>query len=145
MDALRILSPIHRATRQIGMYLEGEIKPMGVSIVEGHILSYLLSYSPCSIRELNRVFGYKPSTLTSILDRLVERDLITRRVNPGDRRSWIVILQTGGKGLALKLRKLLDSFESEVLKNLDRNDIESFNNVMEAIAKVTEVKVRNKS
>ena len=79
MEPLRLLSPIHKATRQIHLHLEPEFRRLGVSTVEGHLLSYLLGYGPCPITELNRVFGFKRSTATSILDRLETRGLVMRK------------------------------------------------------------------
>ena len=93
--ALKFLSPIHKSTRQIELYLEGRMAELGVSNPEGHLLSYLASYAPCPVGDLRRVFGYKGSTLTSMLDRLERRGLITRGAHPGDRRSFLVELSEG--------------------------------------------------
>ena len=68
--ALEFLSPLHKASRQISMYLEANTKELGVSPLEGHILTYLRKYAPAPINELVRVFGIKQSTFTSLLDRL---------------------------------------------------------------------------
>src|SRR5436309_159881 len=65
---LRYLSPIHKATRQIGLFLEPRCAALGVSPAEGHLLSYLRSYAPCPIGEVVRVFGIRPSTMTSMLE-----------------------------------------------------------------------------
>jgi len=145
MDALKILSPIHKATRQIGLHLEQKTRPLGVSNIEGHLLTYLLSYAPCPIAELNRVFGLKRSTLTSILDRLEERGLILREVNPGDRRSWLVSIRPEGGEIACKLRKILEEFEAEIISRLKQDDLRCFNRVMETVAGVTAVELRTRS
>ena len=144
MEPLRILSPIHKATRQMEIYLEQKIKPLGVSTAEGHILTYLLSYAPCSIGQLVRVFGFKRSTLTSILDRLEKRGLIRRQLHPKDRRSWIVAIQPKGRKIAGKLRKIVEEFEAEISSNLDPGDIERFSHIMEAIGKVSAIQFRKK-
>lgn len=144
MDALKILSPIHKATRQIGLHLERATRRLGVSNIEGHLLTYLLSYAPCPIAELNRVFGIKRSTLTSILDRLEERRLISRTVNPADRRSWLVHIQPAGAEIAGRLRKTLEEFEAEIIGLLGQEDLRSFNRVMETIARVTAVELRSR-
>ncbi|OGF98966.1 MAG: hypothetical protein A3F83_13085 [Candidatus Glassbacteria bacterium RIFCSPLOWO2_12_FULL_58_11] len=145
MDALKILSPIHKATRQIGLHLEQKTRRLGVSNIEGHLLTYLLSYAPCPIAELNRVFGLKRSTLTSILDRLEERRLISRTVNPADRRSWLVQIQPAGADIARRLRSVLEEFEAEIIGLLGQEDLRSFNRVMETIARVTAVELRDRS
>src|SRR3954447_24922878 len=97
---LRLLSPIHRASRQVGLYLESRCSELGVSTPEGHLLSYLASYSPCPVGEIGRVFNLKGSTLTSMLDRLEERGLVERRPNRDDRRSFLVDLAKPGERIA---------------------------------------------
>ncbi len=141
---LQFLSPIHKASRQIGIYLEKATAELGVSPGEGHLLSYLRSYAPCPVSELERVFGHKPSTLTSILDRLAERELLTRQINPNDRRSFTIELTPEGRRLAGKLQKILEVFEEQLKDRLTERQVSGFRAVMEAIADVTEVKVRER-
>src|SRR5262245_2561081 len=94
---LRLLSPIHRASRRIGMYLEGRCEQLGCSTPEGHLITYLSSYSPTPVGDLGRIFGLKGSTLTSMLDRLEEKQLLVRRDNPDDRRSYLLELTHEGE------------------------------------------------
>ncbi len=68
--ALDFLSPLHKASRQLSVYLESQTRDLGVSPSEGHVLTYLRRYAPAPIGELVRVFGIKQSTFTSLLDRL---------------------------------------------------------------------------
>ena len=69
-EPLRIVSPVHKAKRQFEEYMLAASRALGVEPHEGHLLSYTTLYGPCKTSELARVFGYKPSTLTGILDRL---------------------------------------------------------------------------
>ncbi|MCI0411754.1 MarR family transcriptional regulator [bacterium] len=140
----QFLSPLHKASRQVTIYLERETEKLGVSPVEGHLLSYLKSYAPCPVSEIERVFGHKPSTLTSILDRLAERDLITRQINPSDRRSFTVELTSEGRKLAGKLQKMLEAFEQRIRDGVNNRQMAGFRAVMEAIALVTDVNLRQK-
>ena len=141
---LQFLSPIHKASRQITIYLERATIELGVSPGEGHLLSYLRSYAPCPVSELERVFGHKRSTLTSMLDRLAERDLLTRQINSSDRRSFTIELTPDGRKLAGKLRKVLEAFEQEVKDQVNDKQMAGFRSVMQAIADVTNVKVRER-
>ncbi|MCM3871905.1 MAG: MarR family transcriptional regulator [Pyrinomonadaceae bacterium] len=141
---LQFLSPIHKASRQISIYLERATIELGVSPAEGHLLSYLKTYAPCPLSELERVFGHKRSTLTSMLDRLSDRALLTRHVNPEDRRSFTLELTPDGRKLAGKLQKLLEAFELSVEERINDKQLAGFRAVMEAIADVTDVKVRER-
>jgi DNA-binding MarR family transcriptional regulator len=141
---LQFLSPIHKASRQISIYLERATIELGVSPAEGHLLSYLRTYAPCPLSELERVFGHKRSTLTSMLDRLSDRGLLTRHVNPDDRRSFTIELTPDGRKLAGKLQKLLEGFEQSLKERISDKQMAGFHAVMEAIADVTDVRVRER-
>jgi MarR family transcriptional regulator, organic hydroperoxide resistance regulator len=140
----QFLSPIHKASRQVTVYLARATAELEVSPAEGHLLSYLKSYAPCPVSELERVFGYKPSTLTSILDRLAERNLLTRQINASDRRSFTIELTSEGRKLAGKIQKMLETFEQRLQDRVNDREMSGFRAVMEAIAEVTEVNLREK-
>lgn len=77
--------------------------------------------SPYLVRRLNML----PSTLTRIVDRLVERDLVRRRVDSKDRR--VVFLEATPEGT--KLVKTLTASTmpeplSEALQNLSPDELE---------------------
>ena len=140
--ALRFLSPIHKATRQLELYLEERMARIGVSNPEGHLLSYLGSYAPCPVGDLRRVFGYKGSTLTSMLDRLERRGLISRSVHPEDRRSFLVELSPAGRETAREVTRTVVDLEDALKDRLDNDDLEGFDRVMNAIAEQTRVELR---
>lgn len=141
---LDFLSPLHKASRQISVYLETHTRELGVSPIEGHFLSYLRSYSPAPIGELVRVFGIKQSTFTSLLDRLEKAGLIRREMNPGDRRSFLIHITDAGRELAERLNHLLESFEAEVREKLTSGDMEGFRAVMAAVEETTRVRLRDR-
>src|SRR5207248_381187 len=93
---LRFVSPIHRATHRIGLYL-ADLREYGLSQGEAHILAHLATSGPTSIAELHRGLAHKRSTLTSILDRLEARGFVTRQVAAIDRRTFIVTPTARGR------------------------------------------------
>ena len=139
---LTFLSPIHKASRQVAVYFEGQMEDLDVSPLEGHVLSYLRSYAPCPISELGRVFGLKGSTLTSMLDRLADREVIGREINPDDRRSFVIKLTREGRRLADRIQKIVEQLEQLLGRVVGANDVKGFKAVMAAIDKVTQVKLR---
>ena len=141
---LEFLSPLHKASRQISVYLEAHTRELGVSPGEGHFLSYLRSYSPAPVGELVRVFGIKQSTFTSMLDRLEKAGLIRREMNPGDRRSFLIHITGAGRELAERLNRLLETFEAEIREQLSPRDLEGFRAVMAAVEEVTRVHLRER-
>lgn len=139
---LMFLSPIHKATRQIGIHLAEAMHGLGVSNQEGHLLSYAHSYAPCAISEIQRVFGWKRSTLTSMLDRLERRALIVREVHPEDRRSFLVRLTPEGAELAERVRQRVLELEERIRNAITEDELRGFRGVMDAIGTVTTVEVK---
>src|ERR1041384_7098325 len=96
---LRFIHPVQRATHRIGFYL-GELREQQLTQGEAHILAFLAQSTPATLADLHRGLAHKRSTLTSILDRLADRQLITRRAGENDRRTFVVDLTSKGRKLA---------------------------------------------
>src|SRR4028118_770281 len=110
---LEFLSPLHKASRQISVYLESRTREVGLSPLEGHVLTYLRSYAPTAIGELVQVFGIKQSTFTSLLDRLEKAGYVRREINPEDRRSFLIHIRDEGRELAVRLNQCLEALGEE--------------------------------
>jgi DNA-binding MarR family transcriptional regulator len=139
--ALLYLSPIHKATRQVSMYVEEACSEVGLSATEGHVLSYLRSYSPAPVSEFHRVFGLKRSTLTGVLDRLEQRGLLEREPSTRDRRAIMVRLTERGRGHADRVQQVLEALEAAISARVGSADLRGFLAVMSALAAATGVEV----
>jgi len=128
---LRIIPKIERATHQIALYLS-RLPGLNVSQAEAHVLVYLVSHGPSTVAQIHEEFGHRRSTLTSILDRLVSRQLITRTVSEADRRSFLVRLTPAGHRTACKLLDYLELVERDWSHRVSRNDMKGFLTVIEA-------------
>ena len=142
--ALEFLSPLHKASRQISMYLEANTRELGVSPLEGHILTYLRKYSPAPIGELVRVFGVKQSTLTSLLDRLERAGLARREINRDDRRSFLIHITGEGRELTGRLNRLLEALEGDIRGRVSPRNVKGFHAVMGAVEDITRVRLRER-
>jgi len=142
--ALDFLSPLHKASRQISVYLEARTRELGVSPLEGHVLTYLRSYAPASIRDLVRVFGIKQSTFTSLLYRLERAGYARRTINPDDRRSLLVHITDKGSDLASRITRLLRTLEDDIRERVEGRDVKGFQAVMQAVEEITHVRLRDR-
>ncbi len=141
-EPLRIVSPVHKATRQLGVYMTEASHALGVEPNEGHLLSYTLLYGPCPVSELSRVFGYPPSTLTGMLDRLEAAELLVREPNAADRRSFLVRVTPDGGEIARELRGLLERLEADIVRRVGEEGMTGFQSVMDALGDITGVTIR---
>ena len=129
---LHLVHPIHRATHRIGLYLDDLGEP-GLTQGEAHILASLAHSAPATVADLHRGLAHKRSTLTSILDRLVDRGLITRQVGKADRRTFVIMPTAKGQKLAQRVSRHLSKLEQTVVRRVQAADIKGFNKVVEAL------------
>jgi DNA-binding MarR family transcriptional regulator len=129
---LRLVHPVHRATHRIGLYLD-DLRERGLTQAEAHILALLAHSHRANVAELHRGLAHKRSTLTSILDRLAARGLITRAVGETDRRTFVVKLTARGRRLAQRVQRHLFALERAVIRRVRAVDMKGFNNVVAAL------------
>jgi DNA-binding MarR family transcriptional regulator len=129
---LRLVHPVHRATHRIGLYLD-DLRERGLTQGEAHILGLLAHSGPANVAELHRGLAHKRSTLTSILDRLARRGLITRAVGETDRRTFVVRPTAKGRKLAQRVQRHLSALERAVARRVNAADIRAFKKVVAAL------------
>ena len=127
---LRLIPAIHRATHRIGLHVE-ELDDPAVTQGEAHVLAHLAAAGDATIGQVHRAFGHKRSTLTSILDRLERRNLITRTSDQRDRRTFVIALTRQGRVAAARVREHLQAYEARALHGLPPGDVRTFLRVLE--------------
>ena len=141
--ALRLIAHLHKATHQVGLYIDRELSEIAISQAEAHVLSHLSEGGPCSIADVHHSFGHRRSTLTSILNRLEDRGLIAREIHPDDRRSYLLRLTRDGRPVASKARRILEQLEAAALSRVSESQVASFTAVIEAIQETAEEEERD--
>ncbi|MGD0298403.1 MAG: MarR family transcriptional regulator [Bryobacteraceae bacterium] len=125
---LELIFSIHRATHRIGLYIQQHAPDL--TQAEAHILCHLHESGDSTVSSLHRAFAHKRSTLTSVLDRLDARGLVTRESSQKDRRSFVIKLTGSGKKKAASIHRQLESLEAQVLRANDRRAVQLFGQVI---------------
>ena len=128
---LELVFGIHRATHQIGLYIQRHAAGLGQA--EAHILCHLDEAGDSPLADVHRAFAHKRSTLTGVLDRMEEAGLIRREPGSEDRRSYIIRLTPAGKKKASRVHKLLESLEALALPAAGRGGLASFHKLIGAL------------
>ncbi len=105
-------------------YTKGTLRENNLTMPRFLVLWYITKYQPVNMSFLHDKMHMANSTLTVIVDKLVDDELVKRYRNPKDRR--IVLLELTEKG-DKKLCKMLDirqNFLEKALVNLNDNDKE---------------------
>jgi DNA-binding MarR family transcriptional regulator len=124
---------LERATHHVGAYLSDELRELGITQAEAHVLALLAAEGPLPVHSLVAAFGHRPSTLTSVLSRLERHGLVERRINPDDRRSFVIILTAAGTVAADRVTEAVATFEAAVSNGLTPASIEGFYATADAI------------
>ncbi|KAF5409107.1 MAG: MarR family protein [Candidatus Udaeobacter sp.] len=141
---LRLVHPVHRATHRIGLYLD-DLRQRGLTQAEAHVLGLLAHSGRANVAELHRGLAHKRSTLTSILDRLARRGLITRTVGATDRRTFVVRLTAKGRKLAKRVQRHLSALERAVVRRVSAANIRGFNKVVATLEQEAHQRVGSRS
>jgi MarR family transcriptional regulator, organic hydroperoxide resistance regulator len=131
-----LLHTLERADQAVSRLLARKLSDLDLTAAEGHVIFHIVEIGPeqlAGIADLNRALGMRPSTLTAVLDRLERRGLIQRRVNPGDRRSSLLVPTRAGLEAAREVAAVFDVIEARALAEITADDLLGFESVMAAI------------
>jgi MarR family transcriptional regulator, transcriptional regulator for hemolysin len=108
---------------------------LGVTRAQWKVL-FRLSRSP-GLRqvELADLLDVEPITLSRIVDRLAEVDLIQRLADPNDRRAWRLHLTPKAQPLIAKLKTLADGLFAEAIEGIDMDGLKAMRANLAAIRK----------
>ena len=81
--------------------------------------------------------GTRPTTLTSVLDRLERRGHITRGGRPGDRRAVLVQLTPSGRQAAATIRQAINGLEHRALGALPAEAVAGLHAALQALTEAT--------
>ncbi|MET1037947.1 MAG: MarR family transcriptional regulator [Aeromicrobium sp.] len=86
--------------------LEHVLDDEQITFEHWQVLAALLEQPGLRMTDLAEAAVLPAATLTRHVDRLVERALVIRRIDPGDKRRAVVALSTRGERLATRLREI---------------------------------------
>jgi MarR family transcriptional regulator, organic hydroperoxide resistance regulator len=95
-----VVLALHRATHATLQVLATRLTELDLPASEINVLANLAGRDPLTVGALAAATATRPTTLTSVLDRLVRRGHVVREVDPADRRSFLVSLTPAGQQAA---------------------------------------------
>lgn len=112
------LLALQRATHATLRVLETELAALGLTPSEINALANLADGRSRTVSELGAMTGSRPTTLTSVLDRLERRGHVTRGIDPADRRAVRIELTASGRQVAATIRAAITQLEQRALAGL---------------------------
>lgn len=102
---------------------------------QGHLLSLIEQNKGLSQQELASILMIKPSSLTVMLKRMENKELIKREVDSTDARILRVYNTNKGTKILLKVKSLFEQLELETYKELSEDEKEIFQKLAKTIKK----------
>lgn len=124
-------------THATGQVLAAELSILGLTASEINALANLADGRRRTVSELAAAAGTRPTTLTSVLDRLERRGHISRRPAPGDRRAVLIELTSSGRLAAATIRRAVTDLERRALGSLPAGAIAGLRAALQALTEVS--------
>jgi len=143
--------PISDLTDHLGYWLRyvsnhvshafaAKVESKGVSVAEWVLLRTLYSAEALSPSQLAGELGMTKGAITKIVDRLVDRRLVSRRANPSDGRGQSVLLTASGGRLVPELAALADQNDQEHFAMLSASDRKALRRLLQQL--VTDARMK---
>jgi MarR family transcriptional regulator, organic hydroperoxide resistance regulator len=134
--ATGVILALHRATHATLHALAARLAGLDLPAPDMNALANLADGGRRTVGELARATATKPTTLTSVLDRLARRGLIVRELDPGDRRSFLISLTPGGEAAARTVAAAVHDLERQALATVTEAELAGFRAVARALQEV---------
>jgi DNA-binding MarR family transcriptional regulator len=115
--AARLRLVVARLARRLRRETEGAASPSQLSA-----LSSIARLGPLTLGELSAAEGVQPPTMTRVVSCLEDQGLVTRAVDPADRRVARVTTTAAGEGFLERSRHRKDAFLAARLQALGDDD-----------------------
>lgn len=127
---------LQRATHATLAALAQRLAALDLGASEINALANLARARPVSVGTLAAATATRPTTLTSVLDRLARRGFVTRELDPADRRSFLISLTPAGARAASQVAAAVRSLEERALASVTPADRAGFAAVIHALSEV---------
>jgi MarR family transcriptional regulator, organic hydroperoxide resistance regulator len=106
----------------------------GITATQLNIIKMLDEIGDLSLSELSRRIAAQNSTVTGIVDRMVEAKLVTREQSAEDRRVWRIKLAERGRQIAKKIDVAPWDLLRRSIDSLDKKDKEALVAILRKVA-----------
>ena len=128
---------LQRAAHATVHALAAEVAALSLTGSEISVLANLADGRGRTMSELAAATGNRPTTLTSVLDRLERRGHITRGARPGDRRAVLIELTPSGRQAATTILQAVTRLERRALAALPAGTVSVLRTALHALSEVS--------
>lgn len=127
-----------RAFRDLFPILPKEWLSLDLTMPQLKVVLLLFTNGPERMSTMASALGVSLATATGVVDRLVEKDMVTREGDPNDRRVVLIRLSDKGEKLIAGLWQLARHNAEVLLRALERRQLEMLNEALRALLEAGE-------
>jgi MarR family transcriptional regulator, organic hydroperoxide resistance regulator len=128
---------LHRATHATLHALTARLADLDLPAADINVLANLADGTGRTVGALATATATRPSTLTSLLDRLTRRGYIVRESGLADRRSFVVRLTPAGQAAAARAAEAIAELEQQSLAAVTPQQRAGFHAVIDALTEAS--------
>ncbi len=118
------------ARRNLDKVYEAVTKPLGLTVIEWHVLRALYEKDGQHASELAKTVGRMPTSFTPIVDKLEQKQLTERRPDPADRRAAFIHLTEKGHSLQREVEASAKQSDTRLQKLFSKKEWKAFQSVL---------------
>lgn len=112
---------------------------LNFSSVEIKVIRFIYENPEIKVKAISNYLGVSNSTLTSILDRLERKEILTRNINSKDKRSFVLVLTEFGERIYLDHMNGEEKFWKLVLDTYSTEDQDKLIKLLEMFVEKLDV------
>jgi MarR family transcriptional regulator, transcriptional regulator for hemolysin len=121
--------------RQMRLDFDQGVKPRGLTRAKWTLIAAVARNPGATQRLIAQALEVSEITVGRLIDRLCAEGYLKRREDPSDRRAYRLYLAAGAQPVLEKLDELAKIHEAEIFAGFDSEDLEKFDELLEAIAR----------
>ena len=118
----RVLPLMSDVARLVRRAFDARARNIGITRPQWQVLSLLARHEGINQGGLADLLEVEPITVCRMVDRLQEAELVERRPDPADRRSWRLFLTPRGGAIIAQLPPLADEVQAVAFEGIGEND-----------------------
>ncbi|SHF68481.1 DNA-binding transcriptional regulator, MarR family [Jatrophihabitans endophyticus] len=126
---------VQRAAHLSVQRLQTDLVDLDLGPSEINVLANLSDGVGRTVSQLGAAAGTKPTTLTSVLDRLERRGLLTRLARAEDRRSVLVELTPAGVESAAEVMRAVARLDRRLLAGVPRTTADAVRTTLDSLGR----------
>jgi MarR family transcriptional regulator, 2-MHQ and catechol-resistance regulon repressor len=127
-----------KAHGSLKRHAERSIEALDMCLSDFAILEALLHKGPQSVRDLGRRIDLTSGSMTTAIDRLEARGLVTRADHATDRRTWVIHLRPEGRKLISKVFAEHEQAMDRAMRGLSKSELSTLTDLLKRLGTTAE-------